>query len=269
MSRALTLLLCLAFGLGRAATLDDLVADRAAIERVYYQHRIGATTPFAEALPAAALRRLVERDLARENALRARYGVEISSRQIAAEVERIDRSTRAPEVLAQIKAALGDDPRRYALSFVKPIVVERELRNRFANDDDLHAPVRHECELARTNLLAARLAGASPAALVSQLTHAHPARVQTLTWRLASPSPAASAPHPRDPLCFDDLPPQLRQVLAVQLRAPGDISAVIETPETFLLFVAEAKTPNELVAASLSLPKMDCDTWLTAQNPQP
>jgi hypothetical protein len=65
--------------------------------------------------------------------------------------------------------------------------------------------------------------------------------------------------------CFEELPAPLRQVLAVQLRAPGDVSAVIETPESFLLFVAEEKNQTLLTAACLALPKQNCDTWLAGQ----
>lgn len=40
---------------------------------------------------------------------------------------------------------------------------------------------------------------------------------------------------------FADLPGELQKVLRVQLRQPGDVSAVIETPGGFLLYVAKEK----------------------------
>lgn len=268
MKKTLVIILAVfAGGLAQPATMDQLIADRGAIERVYYSHRINVTEPFEQAVPATVLRQLVERNLAREEALHTRYSVNISSDQITAEIARIDRSTRAPDVLAEIKAALGNDLGRYAESFVKPIVVERELRNRFANDDEAHASVRRECELVRTNLLAARAAGASSATLMAQLTQSHPNNVLKTTWLLAPRLKGAPAAKPGDPVYFDDLQPELRRVLAAQLRAAGDVSAIIETPDTFLLFVTEAKDEKQLVAASLSLPKLDCDTWLATQNP--
>ena len=58
------------------------------------------------------------------------------------------------EVLAELKAALGNDPARFARTVAKPIVVERLLRNRFENDDQLHAPQRHQVEQVRAQLLA-------------------------------------------------------------------------------------------------------------------
>src|SRR5216684_4210992 len=44
-----------------------------------------------------------------------------------AEAERINATTRAPEVLAELKAALGNDPARFARTVARPIVVERTL----------------------------------------------------------------------------------------------------------------------------------------------
>jgi hypothetical protein len=257
-------LICIA---AHSATLDELIADRAAIERVYHSHRIGATQPFETALPADALQRLVEKDLAREEALRSRYGIEISTNQIAAEVARINKTTKAPKTLAEIKAALGNDLVRFDRSFVKPILVERLLRLRFENDDALHAPVRRECEMARTNLLVAKSNGTTVAQMVADLKKTHANAVAETTWSLA--------PHPAEHHAasvgsvtryFDELPPQLRQVLAAQLLAPGDFSAVIETSEQFLLFVAEEKNDQSLTTACLALPKQDCDSWLAAQS---
>lgn len=242
-----------------AATRAEPIADRAAIERVYHSHRTGATETFEQALPAADLRRLVERNAAREKFLRAHYGVEISAPQIAAETSRIAATTRAPETLAEIKAALGGDATRFADAFVKPILVERELRLRFANDDALHASLRRVGETERTNLLNARAAGASAAELVGRLTHAHSNAVTQISWRLTENAATTTAP------AFTSLPPQLREVLAAQLRAPADVSALIETPENFLLFVVREKTEATLSAACLVIAKPSCDDWIASQ----
>jgi hypothetical protein len=254
------IVIALMAGGARGAMVDQLIADRTAIERVYYQHRTGATAPFEIAVPAETLRRLVEKNLAREQTLRSRYGEEISAAQIAAEVTRINNTTRAPQTLAEIKAALGNDEARFGQSFAKPIVVDRELRRHFENDDSMHAAVRHECELARTNLLAAKHNGAPPGALAEQLLHSHPEAARKLTWVL---TPAAEGQ--KNVAYFDKLPAELRRVLGAQLRNPGDVSAVIETPNSFLLFILETKSEKSLTVAALSLPKLDCDSWLASQ----
>jgi len=53
-----------------------------------------------------------------------------------------------------------------------------------------------------------------------------------------------------------------------QLRQPGDVSAVIETPSGFLLFRAKEKTATTLTATRLAIPKRSYDEWL-AQQPEP
>src|ERR1035441_9770407 len=102
----LLLLLCSA-----AAQADDLTAlvrDRAAIERVYYNYRLGQKPPFEQATPPALIERLVSEDVRKESALRKVYGVAITPALLEAEVERINTTTRAPEMLTEIKAALGN-----------------------------------------------------------------------------------------------------------------------------------------------------------------
>lgn len=59
------------------------------------------------------------------------------------------------------------------------------------------------------------------------------------------------------------MPPALQNVLRAQLRHPGDMSAVIETPGSFLLYVASEKSEKTLSAACLSLPKRAYEEWLT------
>src|ERR1035441_3442065 len=138
-----------------AAQADDLAAlvrDRTAIERVYYNHRLGQTTP------PALIERLVKEDLRKESALRKVYGVVITPDLLEAEVQRINTTTRAPDMLAEIKVTLGNDPAKFAQAFAKPFLVERLLREKFDNDEALHAPLRREAETLRGQLLEARAA---------------------------------------------------------------------------------------------------------------
>jgi hypothetical protein len=153
-----------------AALADDLAAlvrDRAAIERVYYNHRLGQKPPFEQATPPALIERLVREDLRKEVTLRKVYGVAITPALLEAEVERINTTTRAPEMLAEIKVALGNDPAKFAQAFAKPFLVERLLREKFDNDDALHAAQRQQVEVVRNQLLkagAAKSEGRNPKA---------------------------------------------------------------------------------------------------------
>jgi hypothetical protein len=68
---------------------------------------------------------------------------------------------------------------------------------------------------------------------------------------------------------FEDLPADLQRVLRVQLRRPGDVSAVIATPGGFLLYVAQEKNETALAAACLSIPKRSYEQWLNEQSKEP
>ena len=59
MNRALLWFLASTIAYGAATTTDlkGLIADRTAVERVYYNHRLGTKRPFDEALPAAEIER--------------------------------------------------------------------------------------------------------------------------------------------------------------------------------------------------------------------
>ena len=324
----LTLLLLSLCSIALAADLPSLCADRTAMERVYYNHRLGEKPPFEQVLSAATLENLVRQDLRKEAALKQAYGVEVTPAMLDAEVQRITTTTRAPEMLAELKAALGNDPARFANLFAKPILVERLLREKFDNDDALHAPQRREMEQMRAELLvekpvesvaASRQSAAiTPAAngdssarksaalsrdaatskLIAErrlalLRQAHSNEVSETTWQLgARPAetnaPAAdeieikkrfgpnaqilSSPHvggkDRE-FYFEDLPGELRNVLRVQLRQAGDVSAVIETPGGFLLYVCKEKTSETLRVATLSLPKCSYEQWLNEQSENP
>jgi hypothetical protein len=287
--RALLLLLLLGCSVARAEDFASLCADRTAIEHVYYNHRTGTKPPFAVALPQATLESLVRLDLKKEAVLRDRYGVTITPTMLDAEVQRINTTTRAPEMLAEIKTALGNDPSRFAESFAKPFLVERLLRDKFENDDALHAGQRQECESIRTALLGAKTNGATPAQLLAELQHAGSNAVQKLTWQLTPHPTEPSAPTPDEleikkrfgpdaqilsspgnaaadrKFYFEDLPAELQRVLRVQLRQAGDVSAVIETPGGFLLYIATETTGQVLSVGCLSLPKLDYEQWLNEQ----
>ena len=276
--------LLLAGGVAAAVDFAALAADRAAIERVYHTHRTGTKQSFEEAMPAALLEKLVHQDKAKEAALRKVYGVEITPALLAAEVERINTTTRAAEVLAEIKHALGDDAARFAAAMARPIIVERELRARFDNDDKLHAAQRQAADTARAGLLAKkpvanlhdvtwqltpRPADDKPAPAPTTPTEA---KASSKTYRneataqVAQPlTPPDKAAPGKQQLYFEDLDPELQKVLRVQLQKPGDVSAVIEMPAGFLVFVVKEKTAATLSAASLSIPKRSYEEWLMQQ----
>lgn len=279
----------------------SLAADRVAIERVYDEHRLGTKPPFEQTLPPAQIEKMVALELKKEVVLKRVYGVEITPAMVDAEVQRIDATTRAPDVLAELKTALGNDPARFARSMARPIVVERTLRARFENDDRLHAPERAKMEDLRKQLLA--ISGAAYAKRLAMLEAAKLGPALEVTWQLAPrpseerpvapsvpaaatenrasssaysieataqvaqvlSSPEKSAADRERTLYFEDLPPELQKVLRAQLQEPGDISAVIETTQGFLLYLAKDCSNIKISAAVLSIQKRGYEDWLVKQ----
>lgn len=271
----------------RAEDFAVLVRDRTTVERVYYNHRLGEKPPFEQVSPPSLIERLVREDLHKEAALKQVYRVDVTPAMLDAEVQRINTTTRAPEMLAEIKAALGNDPAKIANVFARPILVERLLRDKFENDDALHAPQRRGAEEVRAQLLQMAMQDLTGARL-ALLKQNHSNAVSETTWQLGERPAETNAPgrdertikqnfgpnvqvisspqRDSDRKCyFEDLPAELQNVLRVQLRQPGDMSAVIETPGGFLLYVAKEKSKAVLTAACLSLPKRNYEQWLSEQ----
>ena len=269
---------------------DDFAArcaDRAAIERVYHAHRTGSAQTFEEAIPPVLIERLVRQDAAKESALRNVYHVEVAPAMLAAEVRRINTTTRAPEVLAEIKHALGDSEPRFANAMARPLLVERELRRRFDHDAALHAAQRHQAEQARAQFFAKQTPADArdvtwqltqrPAEQKSAFAIPPPTRAtkadskggiysNEATAQLAQTlSTTEAAPRAEEKAYFSDLDPELQRVLGAQLRKPGDVSAVVEMPGVFLVFAVKSRNAEVLVAAAVTFPKRSYDEWLAPQ----
>src|SRR5262245_49720960 len=119
-------LLCLS---GKVATARDLtfaerVRSQRAIDRVYYSHQTGVRRPFEDAVPVEASERTVRRSLEEFRRL-DRIGVRVDRDALLKESERIERESRLPERLDEIRRALGGDPDLFLECFVRPVLVSR------------------------------------------------------------------------------------------------------------------------------------------------
>jgi hypothetical protein len=292
MSSKETFLLCSLMALASQCGAEDfraLCADRTSVERVYYSHRLGDKPTFEQDVPSALIERLVAEDLHKEAVLKKVYGMEMTPALVQAEVQRIDTTTRAPETLVEIKAALDGDPDRFAQTVAKPTLVERMLRDKFENDDALHATQRRESEKVRERLLAAKKTGVPLTTLVALLKQGHSNEASEANWQLGTPPPETNAPsagetemkqrfgpnakiisssagaNREQKFYFEDLPCPLQRVLRLQLRQAADISAVIETSSGFLLYLAKAKSPDALAVEVLCIRKRSYEDWLKQQ----
>ncbi len=116
-------LLASGFASARELTFRDRVAAQRAIEQVYWNHRIwpevnrGPKPPLDTLLPQDALSARVLRVLKVSEA--------ITGEQLQAELERMTRTTRAPQVLRELFAALGNDPELIAETLARGTLAER------------------------------------------------------------------------------------------------------------------------------------------------
>ena len=105
-----------ASGKRQTLTFADRVAAQRAIEAVYHRQRIWPKDnpqpkpALDDVLPAAALRAKVEEYLRMSRALEVFTGAVLTPEQLQAELERMARQTRQPEVLGALWAALDHDP---------------------------------------------------------------------------------------------------------------------------------------------------------------
>jgi N-acetylneuraminic acid mutarotase len=144
---SLAILIALALPASRASaaatgpgplTREERIACRTAVEEVYWQHRIwpaqnpGAKPPLAAVLPAAAVERQVERTLRLSSALDSEWRRPVTGRELRAELARIWRDTRDPELLRDLSRALGDEPYLLAECLARPLLVDRLARSFFA-----------------------------------------------------------------------------------------------------------------------------------------
>ena len=136
----------------RGLDFEARVAAQAAIERVAWGHRIWpADNPdpkpsLGEVMPEAALRTAVETYLLQSRALDQIWGRPIREADLRAEVGRMTATSRAPGVLREIFAALGNDPVLIAECLARPILADRLIREAYATDPRLHQEQRSVIE---------------------------------------------------------------------------------------------------------------------------
>lgn len=132
--------------------LDDRVSCQRAVEEVYHRYRIwpaanpGPKPPLSALLSAAELERRAQDAVAMSAALEALWGEALDPRALQGELDRMGRDSRRPERLAELYAALRDDPLLVAECLVRPRLAERRLRARYAADEELHADTRRRAE---------------------------------------------------------------------------------------------------------------------------
>ena len=115
----------------RAFSFAERVAYQRAIEDVYWRHRIWPKEnpdpkPSLDAVMSQAqLEKKVEDYLRDSQALEDYWQQPITAEQLQAEMDRMARDTKQPEVLRELFEALGNDPAVIAECLARPVLAER------------------------------------------------------------------------------------------------------------------------------------------------
>src|SRR6266511_3798173 len=127
----------------RTFSFAERVAFQRAIEDVYWRHRIWPkeNTNSKPALDAVMSQAQLENKVAgylRDSLALEDYWQPITAEQLQAEMERIARDTKQPEVLRELFEALGNDPVVIAECLTRPILAERLIADLSVQDQTRH-----------------------------------------------------------------------------------------------------------------------------------
>src|SRR6266478_1553391 len=127
-------------GSGRTLSSAERVAYQRAIEEIYWRHRIW---PKENPRPKPPLDAMISREqiekkvtdyLRKSQLLADERGRPITPSELQAEMERMTRDTKQPNVLRELFEALGDDPAVIAECLARPILAERLAADLSARD---------------------------------------------------------------------------------------------------------------------------------------
>ena len=127
----------------RAFSFAERVAYQRAIEDVHWRHRIWPKEnpdpkPSLDAVMSQAQLEDKVAGYLRDSLALEDYGQSITAEQLQAEMERMARNTKQPEVLQEMFQALGNDPAVVAECLARPILAERLIA-----DLSVHGQTRH------------------------------------------------------------------------------------------------------------------------------
>src|SRR5207249_3442542 len=254
----------------RTLSFADRVAYQRAIEEVYWQHRIwpkeqsGPKPPLEKMMSQAEIEKKVEDYLRNSQALEDYWRRPITPDQLQAEMERIARHSRQPEVLREIFAALGNDPFVIAECLARPVLAERLLSELYAHDQRFHGELKRRAE--------AELRAHGSVRQMKQTSGMY----TEMEWMKSdSADPVEAAVSPAQPTRLpSQKPADTKNANAVMMKGKDRLKlatvAWLKEPLRSWLAKAEAQAPVTMAAVStnytlpmISSPSGGCtdDTW--------
>jgi hypothetical protein len=136
----------------RTLTFSERVAYQRIIEDVYWRHRIWPNErpdpkpSLDTVMSQAQLEQKVEDYLRNSKALENYWQRPLTADQLQAEMERMAKNTKRPEMLRELFEALGDDPFVIAECLARPVLAERLVANWYAYDERFHGALKRRAE---------------------------------------------------------------------------------------------------------------------------
>ena len=124
------------------------MAYQRAIEEIHWRHRDwpaadGSSKPSLDkVMPQAQIEKKVEDYLRNSQGLENYWRKPITPEQLQAEMDRMARHSKQPDVLREIFAALGNDPYVIAECLARPALADRLARNLYAHDERFHGELK-------------------------------------------------------------------------------------------------------------------------------
>jgi hypothetical protein len=136
----------------RTLSFEERVSYQRAIEEVYWRHRIwpkerpDPKPSLAALMSQAQLEKKVADYLRNSQALDDYWQRPITAEQLQAEMDRMAKHTKQPEVLRELFEALGNDPFVIAECLGRPALSERLVTNWYAYDQRIHGELKQRME---------------------------------------------------------------------------------------------------------------------------
>jgi hypothetical protein len=114
-------------------TFEERMKAQEAIERVYYSHRVWPKdnpTPkpsFKQRVSKGIIRKKVEDTIKKSILLDEYWKKPLTGEELQAEMDRIVRQTKDPEILKELFDALNNDPYLIAECLVRPVLADKTL----------------------------------------------------------------------------------------------------------------------------------------------
>jgi hypothetical protein len=237
----------------RSLSFEERVSAQRAIEQVYWNHRIwpkdnpGPKPSLDAVLPDAQIRARALDYMKKSNVLAEVWQRPIGAEQLQAEMNRMAASTRAPDVLRELYAALGNDPFVVAETLARQTLADRLAHDWYARDERFHGALRLRAEAA--------LARVSSAADLQKLG----ATYSETTWRLRGRHEDLEESKANE--AFLDADEWKEGLAKIDELPPMRLSALQESDDAFFVTSVLERGTESFTEAIASWPKASFGAW--------